>query len=322
MNLIDLCAGTGAFSYVFCQNNKIKCIYANDILDSAEQIYNLNHTVKLHKQDIMTIKPINIPTHDILCCGFPCQSFSIAGQQKGFDDERSNIFWKLIEIIEYHRPNIVILENVKNLKSHDNGNTFKIILESLTKLNYYVKFSILNTSDITEIPQHRERIYIVCFKDKQLYDLFDFDFSKQQNRPISQFLEQNINKKYYYTENLKVYNEIKKCVVKHIDDNVIYQYRRYFVRENKNNVCPTLTCNMGTGGHNVPLLLDDNGIRKLTPRECFNLQGFPSDFILPDISDNKLYSLAGNSVTIPVIKLIYEKIITILDRLTNHQILQ
>ena len=105
---------------------------------------------------------------------------------------------------------------------------------------------------------------------------------------------------------------MKKNITKHISTNTIYQYRRYYVRENKNRVCPTLTANMGGGGHNVPLLLDDKGIRKLTPRECFNLQGFPKDYKLPNISTSKLYSLAGNAVSIPVVSLIANKLVELL----------
>ena len=237
-----------------------------------------------------------------------CQPFSIAGEKKGFEDARSNVFWKLCEIIENKKPEILILENVKNLTSHDDGNTYKTIEKNLTKLGYHIKSSILDTSKITSIPQHRERIYIVCFLDKLKYDKFDFNFDTIENKQIKLFLEDNVDNKYYYTNKLKVYDEIKKGVKKHINENILYQYRRYYVRENKSNCCPTLTANMGSGGHNVPLLLDDNGIRKLTPRECFNLQGFPTGYKLPDLSDSALYKLAGNSVTIPVIELIIKKI--------------
>jgi DNA (cytosine-5)-methyltransferase 1 len=228
--------------------------------------------------------------------------------QKGFDDERSNVFWKILSILKHNTPEIVILENVKNLQSHDDGKTFKIIIENLEKLNYYIKYSILNTCKITGIPQNRERIYIVCFKDKTLYDNFNFDFPEIELKPVTQFLEKDIPAKYYYNDSTIIYDELKKSVIKNILTNTIYQYRRYYVRENKNNVCPTLTANMGSGGHNVPIILDDKGIRKLTPRECFNLQGFPVVYKLPEISTSKLYSLAGNAVSIPVVKLIANKI--------------
>ena len=306
--LVDLFCGTGAFSYAFHETNKVETIFANDMLDSSEEIFNLNNTTKLTKKSLIDIKDQDIPKSQILTAGFPCQPFSIAGHQKGFDDERSNVFWKILSILKHNSPEIVILENVKNLQSHDDGKTFKIIIENLEKLNYYIKYSILNTSKITGIPQNRERIYIVCFKDKTLYDNFNFDFPEIELKPVTQFLEKDIPAKYYYNDSTIIYDELKKTVVKNIFTNTIYQYRRYYVRENKNNVCPTLTANMGTGGHNVPIILDDKGIRKLTPRECFNLQGFPIVYKLPEISTSKLYSLAGNAVSIPVVKLIANKI--------------
>lgn len=306
--LVDLFCGTGAFSYAFHQTNKVTTIFANDVLDSSEVIFNLNNEVKLTKQNLIDIKDVNIPKADILTAGFPCQPFSIAGMQKGFDDERSNVFWKILSIIKNNTPKIVILENVKNLQSHDNGKTFKIIIENLEKLDYHIKYSILNTSKITGIPQNRERIYIVCFKDKTDYDNFDFDFPETELKQVTQFLEKDIPEKYYYNNSTIIYDELKKNVVKHISTNTIYQYRRYYVRENKNNVCPTLTANMGSGGHNVPIILDDKGIRKLTPRECFNLQGFPINYKLPTISTNKLYCLAGNAVSVPVVSLIANRL--------------
>ena len=308
--MIDLFAGTGAFSYIANKYN-IDCVYANDFDNNSKKIYELNHINKLCCEDINDVKIKKIGEHNILCAGFPCQPFSIAGKQLGFDDERSNVFWRLLKIIKYYNPEILILENVKNLQTHDKGNTFKTIFDKITKLGYHIKYSILNTSSITDIPQHRERIYIVCFKDKDKFDKFNFDFPKKKPQKIINFLENDIADKYYYTDEYKVYTEIKKNVTKHINDNILYQYRRYYVRENKNNVCPTLTANMGSGGHNVPLLLDDKGIRKLTPRECFNLQGFPDNFILPNVSDSKLYKLAGNAVSLPVVELIFQKIIEI-----------
>lgn len=308
--LVDLFCGTGAFSYAFHQTNKVNTIFANDMLDSSEQIFNLNNTIKLTKRNLIDIKDDDIPKSDILTAGFPCQPFSIAGMQKGFDDERSNVFWKILSIIKHNEPTIVILENVKNLQSHDNGKTFKIIIENLEKLNYHIKYSILNTSKITGIPQNRERIYIVCFKDKNMCDKFHFDFPEIKLKSLSEFLEKDIPEKYYYNDSTIIYEELQKNVLKHISTNTIYQYRRYYVRENKNNVCPTLTANMGSGGHNVPIILDDKGIRKLTPKECFNLQGFPIDYKLPPISISKLYCLAGNAVSVPVVSLIANRIFT------------
>jgi len=309
VKFIDLFSGTGAFTLSLEKNKNFKCVFANDIEESSKKINRLNnpnHVFKL--QDLNEINVKDIPVHNLLCGGFPCQPFSLAGEKKGFKDERSNVFWKIIEILKTHKPEFIILENVKNLKTHDKGKTYKIIEKNLKDIGYNIKTSILDTSKITNIPHHRERIYIVGFLDKKKYDKFNFIFDKKKNKEIKDFLEENINDKYYYSERFKVYEKIKENVTKNISENVLYQYRRFYVRENMSNCCPTLTANMGSGGHNVPLLKDNKGIRKLTPRECFNLQGFPFNYKLPDISDSSLYKLAGNAVSVPVVDMIGEKL--------------
>jgi DNA (cytosine-5)-methyltransferase 1 len=309
LKFIDLFAGTGAFSLALEKNNKFKCVFANDMMKYSKKIYELNNpNKKFTLQDLNTINVTDIPSHNLLCGGFPCQPFSIAGEKKGFNDERSNVFWKIVEILEKHNPEIIILENVKNLKSHDKGNTYIIIENKLQEIGYNIKTSVLDTNKITNIPQHRERIYIVGFIDKEKYNKFNFDFPVNEQGKISDMLEENIDDKYYYSNRFKVYEEIEKGITKNISENVLYQYRRFYIRENKSNCCPTLTANMGSGGHNVPLLKDDKGIRKLTPRECFNLQGFPKNYKLPNVCNSALYKLAGNAVSVPVVKLIVDKL--------------
>lgn len=311
LKVVDLCSGTGAFTQTFKQFDKFEVVFANDYIKESEDIYKLNHGDGYFIYDnIHNLEVDKIPQHDLLCAGFPCQAFSIAGYRKGFADERSNVFWKIIEILETHMPEYIILENVKNLQSHDKGNTFKIIKSHLEELGYFLKFAILNTSTITGIPHNRERIYIVGFQSEEEYDKFNFDFDTVPTSHITEFLlnPSEVEDKYYYTDRYKMFDTIKESITKHIDEGIVYQYRRYYVRENKSNVCPTLTANMGSGGHNVPLILDDGGIRKLTPRECFNLQGFPLDYKLPNISDSKLYKLAGNAITIPVLRQIVLKL--------------
>ena len=166
-NIIDLCAGTGAFSHVFHKTGKCKTVFANDLCENSKKIYDLNFDNKLILENLCNIETIAIPKHDILCSGFPCQPFSIAGKQEGFNDVRSNIFWKILDIIKYHKPEVVFLENVKNLKSHDDEKTFKIIKENLEKLGYFVKYKVINTCVVSYLPQNRERIYIICFKDEK-----------------------------------------------------------------------------------------------------------------------------------------------------------
>jgi DNA (cytosine-5)-methyltransferase 1 len=309
LKMIDLFAGTGAFTLAFSQTNNVEVVFGNDMVEHSKKIYDENFNHRLTLKDLNDIKVEEIPPHDILTGGFPCQPFSIAGYQKGFDDERSNVFWKILSIIDYHHPKCVILENVKNLLSHDENNTFKTIKENLEQRGYHICYKILNTAEITGIPHHRERIYIVCIQSKDIYDQFNLDFPTIEKRKITDFLERNVPSKYYYTEQSSTWDLVKASVVK---KETVYQYRRVYVRENKSNECPTLTANMGSGGHNVPLVLDDIGIRKLTPRECFNFQGFPSSYRLPQLSDANLYKLAGNAVSFPVVRLIADRIVPLL----------
>lgn len=309
LRLIDLFAGTGAFSLAFEETGKVQTVFSNDMVDHSKKIYDANFDHKLTLKNLNDIKVEDIPPHDILTGGFPCQPFSIAGYQEGFNDERSNVFWKILAIIDHHKPKCVILENVKNLVSHDEKKTFQTIKANLEGRGYHVRFKVLNTAEITGIPQHRERIYIVCFKSKDIFDKFTLDFPKIQKRPIADMLEQDVPQKYYYTDASSTWNLVKESVTK---KDTIYQYRRVYVRENKSNECPTLTANMGGGGHNVPLILDNKGIRKLTPRECFNFQGFPTTYTLPNLSDTNLYKLAGNAVSVPVVRLIANRIISLM----------
>jgi DNA (cytosine-5)-methyltransferase 1 len=305
LKMIDLFAGTGAFTHAF-QNQGVQCVFANDMVNWSKIIYDANFSHKLTLGNLNTLNINTIPAHDILTGGFPCQPFSIAGKQQGFQDERSNVFWTILAIIDKHNPSFVILENVKNLISHDTGKTFETIQTHLKNRGYHIRCKVLNTADITGIPQNRERIYIVCIKSKEIYNKFTLDFPKIPKASISSLLETNIPDKYYYTNKSSTWNLVKSSVVK---KNTVYQYRRVYVRENKSNECPTLTANMGGGGHNVPLILDDKGIRKLTPRECFTLQGFPSTYILPALSDTNLYKLAGNAVSVPVVELIAKRLV-------------
>jgi len=310
LKMIDLFAGTGAFSLAFERTNAVNIVFGNDMVEHSKKIYDENFNHKLTLKNLNEVNVEDIPCHEILTGGFPCQPFSIAGLQEGFNDERSNVFWKILSIIDYHKPKCVILENVKNLVSHDETKTFHTIKSNFEERGYHICHKVLNTAEITGIPQHRERIYIVCMKSKNAFDKFSLDFPKIEKKKITEFLEKEVPTKYYYTDKSITWDLVKSNVVK---KDTIYQYRRVYVRENKSSVCPTLTANMGEGGHNVPLVVDSNGIRKLTPRECFNFQGFPSSYKLPQLSDSKLYKLAGNAVSVPVVQLIANRIIPLIQ---------
>lgn len=310
-------AGVGGIDLGFEQTGKFKVVYANEIDPFPAETYKLNFNNTVDVRDITLVKGNQIPDFDVMVGGFPCQAFSVAGYRQGFDDEkgRGTLFFELCRIIREkkelgHQPKIVFFENVKNLVGHDNGNTFRIILEMLNDLGYKVEQKVLNACEYGNVPQNRERIYIVGFLDGNEYDRFKMPLPIPLTNKLDDCVdfENKKDDKYYYTDKCPFYNQLVENITK---SDTLYQWRRVYVRENKSNVCPTLTANMGTGGHNVPLILttSDHTIRKLTPRECFNLQGFPKDYRLPsDMANTRLYKQAGNSVVVSVIKRIADKI--------------
>ncbi|HXK50265.1 MAG TPA: DNA cytosine methyltransferase [Clostridiales bacterium] len=310
---IDLFAGVGGFR-IAMQNIGGKCIFTSEWDEKAKITYEANYG-EVPFGDITKIETKKyIPKDfDVLCAGFPCQAFSIAGYQKGFDDERGNLFFEIEKILESHRPKVALLENVKNLAAHDKGNTFKVIKEILEKkLGYKVFHKVMNSMEYANIPQNRERIFIVALDPLQVPAYKDFAFPEKIK--LTKNIHDIIDEKkqddiYYYSPNHAYFPKLDAEIY---SKDTIYQWRRIYVRENKSNVCPTLTANMGAGGHNVPLIRDNYGIRKLTPRECFGFQGYPQKFILPVIANSKLYMQAGNTVTLPLVERITKKILEIL----------
>lgn len=311
MKVAEFCTGTGAFTMA-SEKAGFEVVYANDFVKESRNVYEKNFPGHIFiEQDIHDINPASVPPMDILTAGFPCQPFSVAGNRQGFDDTRSNVFWKLMSIVDFHKPRVLIFENVKNLVSHDNGNTFKVIAEEITKRGYKLFHRILETSAITGIPHNRERIFIIAFQGIDV-SYFPWPAEVDNIRDLNEYLDEAVHDKYAYTEKSAIWDKLHEGVTKM---NTVYQYRRYYVRENKSGVCPTLTANMGTGGHNVPIILTVDGkIRKLTPRECFRLQGFPDEYTFPEgMSDAKLYKLAGNAVTLGVVERLMQSIRTILN---------
>ncbi|GAA5100710.1 DNA cytosine methyltransferase [Wohlfahrtiimonas larvae] len=312
MKCASFFAGVGGIDIGF-DNAGFETIYANELDKFAATTLKENFKFTIDNRDIRDVKSSEIPDFDIMLAGFPCQAFSVAGYRQGFDDEkgRGNLFFELERIFTDKQPPIIFLENVKNLVNHDKGNTFKVILDTLHKHGYHVAHSVLNASEYGNIPQNRERIYIVCFKDKQAFERFKFPDPIPLITEIKDMLEdeKTIESRYFYTEKTPFFNQLVEDVT---DAETLYQWRRQYVRANKSNLCPTLTANMGTGGHNVPLLnvqKKPDTIRKLTPRECFNFQGYPKNYKLPkDVSNANLYKQAGNSVVIPVIERIAQQI--------------
>lgn len=315
---IDLFAGIGGFRLAM-QNLGGKCVFSSEWDDGAKQTYFENYgevpfgdITKSETKDL-------IPEHfDVLCAGFPCQAFSVAGYRKGFDDVRGTLFFDVAEILEKHRPKAFYLENVKNLQGHDEGRTFNKIMDVLeNRLGYKVFHNVMSPSEYADIPQNRERIFIIGFDPEQVNipEGYQFAFPEKMEKTvkIGDIINYDIsdnaltyNEKY----NSRYYPQMKDVINK---KETVYQWRRVYVRENKSNECPTLTANMGGGGHNVPLIWTGKEIRKLSPEECLGFQGFPvgrpagknyeNPFRFPTtIAQSKKYKQAGNSVTTPLIE--------------------
>lgn len=310
---IDLFAGIGGFR-IAMQDCGGECVYSSEWDENAKRTYYHNFgdvpfgdiTQEYNKQLIPD-------KFDVLCAGFPCQAFSIAGYRKGFDDTRGTLFFDVAEIIRRKRPKAIYLENVKNLYSHDNGKTFAVIKNTLEQLGYAVFDKVMNAMEYANIPQNRERIFIIGFDKSQVdnYTNFHFPEKEQLNATIKDCIDYSLQDKHlFYNDNMKHFDEMRSCIT---SKETIYQWRRQYVRENKSNVCPTLTANMGTGGHNVPLILTDYGIRKLSPKECLNFQGYPANYNFPtNIANSAKYKQAGNSVVVPLIRKVCQNIISII----------
>jgi DNA (cytosine-5)-methyltransferase 1 len=253
----------------------------------------------------------DIPDFDVLTAGFPCQPFSIAGLQKGFKDRDGNLFFEITRIIDSKRPKVVFLENVPNLIEHDNGKTFLVIYNALAQFGYSVYYRVLASNEYGNLPQIRKRIYIVALRD----DISDRVFSYPEEIPLtlqsSDIIQRTVKQHdiYYYTD-----PQMVEHFASHMNDRMaIYRLTDTEVRWTKNRMCPTLTANMGTHKDRVHVVWDNFGIRKMTLRECLDFQGFPKEFYFPKtIKIEDAYKQIGNTVSVPVIKRIAEKIIELI----------
>ncbi len=310
----SLFAGIGGICLGFKQAGA-DVVYANEIDHSACETYrhNFDGAPYLVEGDVYQQHLSKSMGIDVVAAGFPCQAFSIAGYRKGFEDERGVLYTQVHRIVEECDPKVVFLENVKNLMTHDNSNTYRTIKRSLEDLGYEVTEKVLNTMEYGDIPQNRERIYVVAFKKRDdgscpEMDRFRYPEPLKLTRTVHDIIDYSERKPscFYYAKDHIYHDRLDEAMT---NPDTIYQWRRVYVRENKSNVCPTLTANMGTGGHNVPLIRDDFGIRKLTPEECLAFQGFPPGFGFPKIARSQMYKQAGNSVSVPVIRRIAENIL-------------
>ena len=292
MNTLDLFAGVGGVRLGF-DNNGFKCVFANDIEPKTKPTYDLNfEKTKLHIEDINDISINSLPHFDILTGGFPCQAFSVAGKREGFNDQvKGTLFFHIAEILRLRQPKAFFLENVSQLLTHDNGNTFITIQQVIKDLGYHLHYKVLKSSDFN-VPQGRRRLFLVGFQDDVP---FTFPEPIPLTKTIQDLLEPSVSPEYFIHKQHKFYQPIIDGVIK---TDTIYQWRRRYVRENKSNLCPTI---VATVGGVLTLVKTQQGVRQLTPRELFRFQGFPDTYQLPDYSYQILHHQVGNSVTVPIV---------------------
>lgn len=310
----SLFSGIGGICLGF-QQAGCEIVFANEFDKNACKTYKLNHpNINLIEKDIKLIDASTLPDIDILVGGFPCQSYSLSGKKLGLKDDRGQLFFDVVRILKEKKPKAFMLENVKNLLAVNSGEDFKTIKSELEALGYTVIYDVLSGDTHGNTPQGRERIFILGFLEQNRAKSFIFPSKMPLTTTLADIIKRDVKvaDKYYYKSGTQYYDMINNAIT---NDN-IYQMRRVYMRENKSGVCPTLTANMGCGGHNVPVIRDNFGIRKLTPTECLKLQGFPSDF-KTELADAHIYKQAGNAVIVPLIKRIAESMIISLTNSVN-----
>ncbi|MCL2221327.1 MAG: DNA (cytosine-5-)-methyltransferase [Oscillospiraceae bacterium] len=250
--------------------------------------------------DIRKIELDSIPDFDVLTAGFPCQPFSIMGKQKGFADPRGTMYFEILRVIDFKKPGVVLLENVKNLIKHDNGNTFATICKTLIDRGYFIKYSVPGPDTHANTPQYRDRLFIVAFASEKMAEQFSFPEKMPLERSVNDIIDRSapVDEKYYYKKDNPYYDSLNSRM---IDNNAIYRIDDSGVAMMAWHICPTLKANMGTYHDRVPLIRDSFGIRKLTPEDCLALQGFPKGFNFPNVPQNEIYKQLGNTVCVPVV---------------------
>lgn len=306
-SMIDLFAGIGGTRLGFYQTGRVKCLFSSEIEKNAIKTYRANFG-ETPAGDITQVDAAAIPNHDILVGGFPCQAFSLAGLKRGFDDTRGTLFFEIARILKEKKPKAFLLENVKNLVAHDDGKTFKVIYSTLENLGYSVSYKVLRARDFG-VPQNRERIYIVGFDPVQVENYKDFHMPEPQKLEtcLGNILDQNVDDKYTLSDILWEGHKRRKKEHKLRGNGF-----GYCLFNEKSEYCSTLSARYYKDGSEILIEQKGKNPRRLTPRECARLQGFPEEFIIP-VSDSQAYKEFGNSVAVPVINAIAEQIIAILD---------
>ncbi len=317
---IDLFAGIGGMRIAY-QNVGGVCVYSSEWNKFSQQTYEANFG-EIPAGDITKVDAATIPDHDILVAGFPCQPFSIAGVSKkqslgratGFEDKtQGTLFFDVCRILKEKRPKAFMLENVKNLCSHDRGRTFRVIIESLDELDYEVFYEILDGQNY--VPQHRERIVIVGFDRKRYGGDMDFEFAITPVTPkpvLRDILEKKVDQKYTLTDNLWTY--LQNYAEKHKAAGNGFGYGL----ASRNGISRTLSARYYKDGSEVLIPQKGKNPRRLTPRECARLQGFPDDFQIP-VSDTQAYRQFGNSVVVPLMQNVAELVVAKIDEMERTQ---
>jgi DNA (cytosine-5)-methyltransferase 1 len=306
---IDLFAGIGGIRKAF-EKHGGSCVFSSEWDSWCQKTYFENFGEIPHG-DICKIKPEEVPAHDILTAGFPCQPFSIAGVSKkkslgrehGFKDEaQGTLFFRIAEILEKKRPKAFMLENVKNLKSHDGGNTFRVIEGSLKELDYHVFSQVIDAS--AYVPQHRERLFIVGFDKKVFRDEPDFVFPvpPRKKPTLGRVLEKKVDRKYVLSDHLWKY--LQDYAEKHRQKGNGFGYGLF---EGK-DIARTLSARYYKDGSEILIKVPNSNPRRLTPRECARLMGYDDKFIIP-VSDTQAYKQFGNSVAVPVVSAVAERLV-------------
>jgi len=313
LKFIDLFCGLGGFRIALEKQN-CKCVFSSDIDEAVAKVYETNYG-EYPSGDITKIDAKDIPDFDILCGGFPCQSFSIAGKRLGFDDARGTMFFEVARILKEKKPKAFMLENVKGLTNHDGGKTLQTILDILDDLGYEVIYRVINSAEYG-IPQSRERWYCVGIRK----DL-NVNIREKENEifPTEQLLLyslddviDNVNEYKDYTisdiakSNIEKY--LFKVKVKTSKYTLAYEIRPSRCQFKSNGISPCLTAKMGTGGNNVPVVVELN--RKLTEKECLKLMGYPDDYKIG--KGSQAYKQIGNSVIVPILSSIAENLVRII----------
>ena len=313
-SFIDLFAGIGGFRLVMEELGG-NCVFSSEWDKQAQETYHANFK-EYPEGDITKIPEEKIEKHDVLCAGFPCQSFSVSGKKQGFEDTRGTLFFDIARIANYHKPSILFLENVKHFANHDNGKTIKVVYDTLNEIGYDVFHEILNASEYG-VPQSRKRVYIIAFRKDLKIKSFEFPKPTFEKVVLKNFLQSNAKAKKQV---------VKKGLIR-IHDTKILKKSPVFAPirvgtingggqgeriYSPNGHAITLSAYGGGIASKTGAYLIDREIRKLTPRECANIMGFPEKFIISK-SDSQAYKQFGNSVAVPVVKRIFEEVIQILE---------